>query len=158
MFRTLKSQGVALVLAIVAFACGTARADDEAVMAQGYCAQMENYINYLVEFTQTKCIPGKEPEGMSFIFISEKPVLSVPDSFKAWMIVVTAAFGNTFNANSMKTSFLVVTDMNTVAQKKGFKIPAKTARALQKKLKSDQISLEAYYAGIERDMVPYSVK
>jgi len=144
------------VLCIVA--SGEARADEQTVLAEGYCAEMEGDINALVDFTRTKCIPAKDPDGMSFIFVSEKPVLSVPAAFKGWVISVTAIFGDTFNKNNFKTSAILVTDIDHAADKKGFRIHSKTARTLQRQVKADQITLEQYYEGIKADLTPYTVQ
>jgi hypothetical protein len=53
---------------------------------------------------------------------------------------------------------LVITDVDTIRSRKGYRIPSVTARKLQRQIKSDQISLGQFYDGIRAAMVPFRIQ
>jgi hypothetical protein len=136
---------------------GAAFADDEADTALSYCADMQQKIDALVDYAKTTCIPAKGKTGMDFIFLSDQPVFSQEAAKKGWLIVVVAVAGDTFNKVPLKTEQLIVADQDMMKSRKAFKIPAGTARSLQKKVKAGQIGLDAMYSEIGNSMTPYSI-
>jgi hypothetical protein len=76
------------VLTAPGFANEAAFSSDQALIAMGLCEEMGHLVNVMVDYTKTKCVSSLSTTGTNFIFISEKPVLRVEASKKAWMIVV----------------------------------------------------------------------
>ena len=146
----------ATAVVLIVFVSPT-RADDESTLALGYCAEMENNINALVDYTTTKCLPVKGSAAPSFVFISSAPVFSVEASKKGWLVVVVAAFGNTFNAVSTKTDELIVSDATLMGARQAYRIPSAVARKLQRQVKAGEIDPEAMYQGILVAMEPYRI-
>src|SRR6266852_8129918 len=73
----------------------------EALQALGFCSEVQNYVNALVDFTNTKCLPGgaKKKGSFDLLMISEKPVFSVPAAKNAWLLVVVASVGKVSREN-----------------------------------------------------------
>ncbi len=64
---------------------------------QSICYEVQNYVNTLVDYTQTSCFPCSGKAGaLSFIVLSSQSVFSVKESKKAWLLVV-GSFGKTLN-------------------------------------------------------------
>ena len=129
-----------------------ATADDQATLAQGYCYEMQNLINVLVDFTETKCIPGGGDVGMSFIFVSSEPVFSVPAAKKAWLTSVVGMFGKTFNTNSMESDQVIFTDTILLTRREAYWMPAPKAKQLQHQVKNNQIDIETMYQRISESL------
>lgn len=120
---------------------------DDALIAMGYCKQIEGYVNALVDYTLTTCLPSQGDRGKSFIFISSKPVLSVEASKKAWMIGIVGAFGKTFNERpSYKTDTIYFSDVNNAKNRKYKSLDAAIGKDLQKKAYDGQITLETMWS------------
>lgn len=131
---------------------------DDAGIALAHCSAMERMINGLVDYTKTRCLPGTAKKGMTFIFISSEPVFSDSAALKAWAMVVIGAFGNQFNGTSYLTDSLILSDMRSMQQRTGYKIPADTAKSLQRRIKADQLTLEEFYAGIGASMKRFTIE
>ena len=143
---------------ILAASPNPAAADNQATLAQGYCYEMQNLINVLVDFTDTKCLPGSDEIGMSFIFVSSEPVFSVPAAKKEWLLSVVGIFGQTFNKNSMESEQVIFTDNILLTRREAYLMPAPTARQLQHQIKNNQIDLETMYQrvleALQKQVIP----
>lgn len=132
--------------------------DDSATIAMGYCYEMSNNINGLVDFTETKCIPSQDNKGVSFIFISSKPIFSADKAKKSWLLTIAGAVGYTLNQHpKYKTDKIIVTDTNIIKERKGYSISSNIVKDLQNRIKSDKINIETMYKSINNNLKPYTV-
>ena len=146
-----------LVLLASAMMFRPAIADAQALEAIRICNKMERQINLLIEYTKTLCVPAQGRNGVSFIFISQEPVFSSEASKKYWLLVVAATFGATFNANTMKSDEVAFADSSMMKNRLAFRMPAKTARTLQRRVKNYEITLDSMYEQITAAMKLYSI-
>ena len=146
-----------LVLLASAMMFRPAIADAQASEAIRICNKMERQIDLLVEYTKTLCLPAQGRNGVSFIFVSQEPVFSSEASKKGWLVVVVAAFGATFNANAMKSDEVIFSDVSMMKSRSAFRMPAKTARTLQRRVKNGEITIDSMYERITAAMEPYSI-
>ncbi len=150
---------LAILLPIAtAFADSEKASKDDALIAMGLCSEMERLINTLVDYTSTKCIPALDKNGTNFIFVSEKPVFSVPASEKAWALVVAAAVGKTMNYNSSyKSNEVFVADAGMAKDKKFYKFDTDLAKSLQRKVYSGEVSPDVMWIQLKAALTPYTV-
>jgi hypothetical protein len=131
---------------------------DEALEAAGLCHKIENFMNALVDYTNTKCLPAADRGALSFILISEKSIFSVEASKKAWLIVTVGAVGKVMNTHkSIKSSDVFVSDLNMMKDRKSYKYPTALAKSLQRQAETDQIGIEDLYKQLHKALVPYIV-
>ena len=153
MRRLLATAGI-----LACMAPSLARADLDADLAISYCTQTQDQINLLVDYTLTKCLPGKDPGGMSFIYISTKPIFEVEAAKKAWLLVVVASFGLKFNSVAMPSDSPIVSDVSLMKNRMAYRIPSALARKLQRQVHDGEIGLDEMYRQIVAGMSTYSVQ
>lgn len=121
---------------------------------QSICYEVQNYVNALVDFTKSTCVPSGGKEGaLSFIIISSEPVLSVEAAKKAWLLVVVGSLGKTLNDQpSLKVDELWLSDTNHMKNRIAFVLQADIAKSLQKKAYNGQIELDEMYAKIQKNL------
>jgi hypothetical protein len=127
----------------------TCIAADNSEKAKAMCYDIENYINALVEFTITKCLPigGAENVPVSVILVSEKHVLENDLQKKGWLLTSVGAVGLIFNRNNMEGDQIGFMEFKP-ENKNGLLFPITKAKKLQADIKSDKITLEEMWAGI----------
>lgn len=119
------------------------------------CWDIQNYINILVDYTTTKCIPSRaeKKDVVSFILISEKPVFSSEDAKKAWLLVVVGAVGKVMNDRpNIEGDEVIVSDVNLTRQYRYYSFPVNLAKNLQGQLYRNEISLDRCYTDLTRKM------
>lgn len=126
---------------------------------QSVCYEVENAVNALVDYTQTKCLPtGGKAGALSFIVISSEPVFSVEASKKAWVLVAVASIGKTMNNQpSVKVDELWLSDVNQMKGRVAHVIPMSLAKSLQRQAYDGQIDLDGMYAAIKKNLVQKTV-
>jgi hypothetical protein len=130
-----------------------ARESDESLIAIGLCSLMESYINTLVDYTTTKCVPLKEAGGLGFIFISSKPVFSSEAAKKAWMLTIAGAFGLELNARpNQKIGNIYLTDVDRAKKLQYQVLKGASAKALQRQVKLGQISLDTMWSRLSASL------
>lgn len=135
---------------------GLAATDDDALIAMGLCEDMDQNINTVADFTETKCIPALDDRGNNFIFISSNPVFTVESSEEAWALVVIAAFGHEFNNKSnYEVRNIYLSDVNMAKTLNYFVLSGELAKQLQSQVYNGQIEPEAAWATIVSSMQPY---
>jgi hypothetical protein len=128
---------------------------------EALCYQIQNSVNALADFTDTRCFPsaGNTPKSLSFIILSSKPVFSVEASKKAWVLVAVAASGDSLNKqSSIKADELWLSDTNLLKGHIAYVIPASLAKSLQRRVKNGQINIETMYSEINRNLVRKTVQ
>src|SRR5579864_7324683 len=147
-------------IAIVAFAVSictlvtgsfsrAAVSDQEALVAMGLCSEMEGYVNSLVDFSTTKCIPEFDKLGVNFIFVTEKPLFSVESAKKAWLITVVGAYGKTLSERgNYKVDSLYLADAEMAKVVSYQTMKGSVAKELSRKVRAGEIDLNAMYARI----------
>src|SRR3990167_1748830 len=142
-----KGKGCLIVIAVVlilgafsVFAIHQAYSDGETISAsvqsiekgQSICYEIQNYVNALMDNTQTSCLPSGGKEGaLSFIVISSEPIFSIESAKKAWLLVVVGAFGKTLNDQpSIKVDELWLSDINQMKERVAFVLRANLAKSL----------------------------
>lgn len=126
---------------------------------QSVCYEVQNAVNGLVDFTETKCLPsGGEAGALSFIVISSEPVFSIEASRKAWILVAIASIGKTLNDQpSLKVDELWLSDVNQMKDRVAYVMPVSLAKSLQRKIYNGQIDLDGMYAEIKKNLVRKTV-
>ena len=130
-------------------------ANDEVLKSKGLCYTIENYINGLVDYTTTKCLPGtgSQKGTIGFILISSKPIFSVEASKKAWLIGVVGAVGKVMRDNpNIKVGEVYVSDTNLMKNRRAYIFPGELAKTLQLKAFDGEINLEHLYLQLNRAM------
>lgn len=129
---------------------------DQALIAMGLCEDMAVKINSIVDYTSTKCIPAFSNKGTDFIFVSKKPVFSVSESKKAWIIVVVASVGKTLNDKpSYSADEVLFADSSMVPSMKYYAIPAILAKSLQRDVFIGRITLNDMWERIAAALKPF---
>jgi hypothetical protein len=119
-------------------------------------------INTMVEFTKTVCaaVASEDPKKYSFILASEKPVFSNEKTKKAWVLMAAVSAGYSLNEHSkIQAKEIILADASTMTFHKGYALPATTAKEIQSKIKSEELTLDQAYAKAlagmtEKDMLP----
>jgi hypothetical protein len=122
---------------------------------QAICYEVQNTVNALVNYTETKCIPvAKETEAISFIVISSEPVFSRETSKKAWVLVVVASIGKSLNQRPrVKTNELWLSDINQMKSRVSYAIPVSVAKTLQRQIVNDKLDLDEMYSIIKKRLI-----
>jgi hypothetical protein len=113
---------------------------------------VQSYVNMLVDYTKTACVPtDTTSDTFTFLVRSSKPIFSVKDEKKAWLIAVVLSIGNTMNGEpDVKASELYVADAD-MKTNVAYVLPIDLAKSLQ----SDEgkLKLGAMYEKIEKSLV-----
>lgn len=128
---------------------------------QAMCYQIEKTINALVDYTQTSCLPtrGNLPGNYSFIVLSSQPIFSVEPSKKAWLLAAVAAVGEAMNKNaSVKADEVWLSDGNLMKNRIAHVMSADTSKSLQRRIKADQITLDAMYSEISKNLTRKTIE
>jgi hypothetical protein len=133
----------------------------EADRAVAACADIEGMIDGLVDYTDTKCLPAAAAAsaGASFIIISEQPVFSVDASKKGWLLASLGAVGFVLNEErpSFKADEVIFSDVQRMKERTGYVIKVSVLKSLQRKVKADELSLEAAYTEMLSGMRPMTL-
>jgi hypothetical protein len=134
---------------------GTTKAAAQPIeKGQSICYEIQNYVNALVDYTRTSCVPAAGEGALSFIVISSEPVFSVEASKKAWLLVVVAAVGKLMNDQpAVKIDKLFVSDANLMKGRVAYSFPATLTRSLQSKVFNGEMQVETMYAQIGKNLV-----
>jgi hypothetical protein len=124
------------------------------VSPQAICDGVQGYVNMLVDYTKTTCIPADASDDTSnFLVLSSEPIFSVKDSKKAWLVAVVLSIGKAMNDQpDVKAGELYVADANLKTNVTYF-LPVDLAKSLQKEVSAGQMKLEAMYEEIQRNLV-----
>jgi len=119
---------------------------------QAICYEVQNIVNALVDYTETKCLPvAKEAEAISFIVISSQPVFSREASKKAWVLVVVASIGKALNQRpGVKTNELWLSDINRMKGRVAYGMPVTVAKTLQRRIVNNKLNLDQMYSIIKK--------
>jgi hypothetical protein len=131
---------------------------DEALEASGLCYKIQNFINALANYTDTLCIPALGQQGVTFLLLSKKPILSVEASKKAWLIVTVGAVGKVMTMHhTIKASEVYVSDMNLMKNRQGFKYPVDLAKRLQRQAAEERLELDELYDQLNTALAPADI-
>ena len=124
------------------------------VNPQAICDGVQGYVNMLVDYTKTTCIPADASDDtFNFLVLSSEPIFSVKDSKKAWLVAVVLSIGKAMNDQpDVKAGELYVADANLKTNVAYF-LPVDLAKSLQKEVSAGQMKLEAMYEEIQRNLV-----
>jgi hypothetical protein len=88
------------------------------------CYRIEDFVNALVDYTTTQCIPAPEDQKkdlVSFILVSGKPIFNLEAAKKGWLVAVVAAVGKVMRDNpKLPAGKVIVTDTSLLKQRRGF--------------------------------------
>ena len=144
-----------LLLCLMMLPCVESIADDEAVHARSLCAEIERYVDGVVDYTDTTCLPspGGKEHTLAFIILAQQPIFSVEASKKAWLMVVVGAIGKVVaNHKPYDVSEMYVGDVNLVKNRKAFWLPGSVTKGPLKNVQDGLITLDEFYAHIQREM------
>ena len=124
------------------------------VNPQAICDGVQGYVNMLVDYTKTTCIPADASDDtFNFLVLSSEPIFSVKDSKKAWLVAVILSIGKAMNDQpDVKAGELYVADANLKTNVAYF-LPVELAKSLQKAVSAGQMKLGAMYEEIQRNLV-----
>jgi hypothetical protein len=126
---------------------------------QAICHEVQNYVNMLVDYTQTACIPASANGGsLSVAVLSSEPIFSVEASKKPWLLAVVLSLGKAMNDQpSANAGELYVAEASTKEQI-AYSLPIAVAKSVQKRVSSGQMQLGAMYKEIEKNLVQKSIQ
>jgi len=116
------------------------------------CYSIQNTINAIMgEHTHTACVPVSSRvagDGLALGVIASKPVFFAEATKKAWLIVAALGTGHVLNTEGPGASVDVImfADSALVAHGYGYFVPASVVKSLQRRVKADQITLDAAYS------------
>jgi hypothetical protein len=124
------------------------------VNPQAICDGVQGYVNMLVDYTKTTCIPADvSDDTLTFLVLSSEPIFSVKGSKKAWLVAVVLSVGKAMNdLPDVKAGELYVADANMETDVAYF-LPIDLAKSLQKEVSAGQMKLEAMYEEIKKPLV-----
>jgi hypothetical protein len=124
------------------------------VSQQAICDAVQSYVNMLVDYTRTACVPtDTSSDTFTFLVRSSKPIFSVKDKKKAWLIAVVLSLGNAMNSQpDAKAGDLYVADADMEINV-AYVLPIDLAKSLQKEVSAGQPKLGAMYEKIEKSLV-----
>jgi hypothetical protein len=129
---------------------------DEIDRAVAICVEIEGPIDALADFTDTKCLPAgvAAPGGANFFLLSEKPVFSVEASKKAWILTCMGAVGFVLNDKrpTFKADEVVLSDVERMKSRTGYMVKATVLKSLQRRVKNDELDLDAAYAELLKNL------
>jgi hypothetical protein len=104
------------------------------VNRQAICDEVQGYVNMLVDYTKTTCIPaGASADEFTFLVLSSEPIFSIKDSKKAWLVAVVLSIGKAMNDQpDVKAGELYVAEANLKTNVAYF-LPIDLAKSLQKR-------------------------
>jgi hypothetical protein len=114
-------------------------------------SEMQDIVNTLVDYTSTTFIPaaGTKSGTYSFIALSEEAIFELPDAKRGWLVVAVAAAGQVLREHGdIQADQIVVSDSSLMGQRRAYAIDAATAKSLQRRVSSGEITLEKMYADI----------
>lgn len=148
-----------VILAILTLgvpSASNAASNNDALVALGLCKDMEQQVDAIVDYTQTKCIPALSDHGNNFIFVSSKPVFSVEAAEKAWILIVTSAYGHEFNKMSdYRVGNVYLADTTMVPALRYYVLSGELAKKLQKEMYEGQVTPATAWDRIVASMKPY---
>ena len=117
--------------------------------AEGLCYRIEGFVNALVDYTTTQCIPTPEDQKkdlVSFILVSGKPIFHVEAAKKGWLVGVVAAVGKVMRDNpKLPAGKVIVTDTSLLKQRIGFWFEGELTKSLQKRAYDGTINVDELY-------------
>lgn len=147
-----------VVLGTIRFAVAEAQTAD---IGRALCYDIEKTINALATFTTTSCFPakGKAAGAVSLLILSDQPVFDDAKARKGWLLIAVAAVGSSLNDRpEVRADEVLFSDAVRTQSRIGYVLQAATAKMLQRKVKSEQIGIDAMYAAIERELVRREVR
>jgi hypothetical protein len=123
------------------------------VSQQAICDGVQSYVNMLVDYTKTTCVPADaSSDTFTFLVLSSEPIFSVKDSKEAWLIAVVLSLGNAMNGHTdVKAGELYVADANMTTDGV-YSLPIDLAKTLQKEVASGRLKLGAMYEKIQKNL------
>jgi hypothetical protein len=124
------------------------------VNPQAICDGVQGYVNMLVDYTKTTCIPADvSDDTFTLLVLASEPIFSVKDSKKAWLVAVVLSVGKAMNDQpDVKAGELYVADANMETDVAYF-LPIELAKSLQKEVSAGQRKLQAMYEEIKKHLV-----
>ena len=141
-------------------AAASPKPDLDALVGKGLAYQIEKYVNGMVDYTTTTCIPAAgRPGAFSLIIISSRPIFDVEAAKKAWLVAVGGAVGKTLHDNATaKVDQVIVSDAALMKERRAFTIDASLLRSLQEPVKSEKIDLDQMYSQMLHGLSAYVIK
>ena len=124
------------------------------VSQQVICDGVQSYVNMLVDYTKTTCVPTDgSSDTFTFLVQSSEPIFSVKEEKKAWLIAVVLSLGNAMNGHpELEGGELYVADAN-VTTDGAYSLPIDLAKSLQKEVSAGQLKLGAMYEKIQKSLL-----
>ena len=132
-------------------------ADAEFYQARGVAVEMQDKIKVLADFTDTGVFPSRGTNGgWSFVILTEQPVFEVPESKKAWLLIVVAEVGSEFNNHPQyRGDSLCLSDFENAKRGQCWTITISNACSLQRSVYLGEIHVDEMYSSILADLSPY---
>ena len=115
---------------------------------------MQSYVNMLVDYTKTGCVPmHTSSDVFTFLVQSSEPIFSNKEEKKAWLIAVVLSIGNAMNGQpDVKAGelYMADADMKTNA---AYVLPIDRAKSLQSDVAAGKLKLGAMYEAIQKNLI-----
>lgn len=126
--------------------------------AEALASRIKDYMNTLVDFTQTMCLGIEEQEAISFIVVAEKKVFQVEAAKKPYLLGLAGVVGGILNKEpKVKVGKVYVSDSNLMAQHRSYVFDAAVAKDLQARVKADKLDLDDMYSELLKSMKEYAI-
>jgi hypothetical protein len=124
------------------------------VSQQAICDAVQSYLNMLVDYTKTGCVPtDTSSDTFTFLVRSSEPIFSNKEEKKAWLIAVVLSLGNAMNGEpDAKAGELYVADVD-MKTNAAYVLPIDLAKSLQSDVAAGKLKLGAMYEKIEKRLV-----
>jgi hypothetical protein len=120
------------------------------------CFEIERSLQALVPYTVTRCMPSQDANGLSFMVSSVKPIFAIHGAKKAWLTGIVSVMGKALNDHQgLVVDHIWVSDGRLLAKQQAFTFRGTVAKELQRKVQSEEISLEALYRAVSGALHPY---
>jgi hypothetical protein len=145
---------VLLVLLLVAMPRG-ATAVELPEPERGLCREIVATVNAVADFTETLCLPSRDPEGISLVLISSQPVFAIEAAKRAWLMTSVGTVASVLAEAGTKTHLLILTDAEASRDGRFFAIAPPVAQDLLRQARAGALGPEQYYERIVAAMRRY---
>jgi hypothetical protein len=119
------------------------------------CRDIAATVNAVADFTETLCLPSRDPEGMSLVLISSQPVFAIEKAKRAWLITSVGTVASVLKDADTRTHLLILTDAEASRAGRVFSIAPPVALDLSRQAREGRLSPEQFYDGIIAAMRHY---
>jgi len=145
---------VLLVLSLAAMP-RSAAALEPSQPGRGLCREIIATVNEVADFTETLCLPSRDPEGISVVLISSLPVFAIESAKRAWLVTSVGAFASVLAEGDTKAHLLILTDAEASREGRFFSIATPVARHLLRQAREGALDSDQYYDRILSAMRHY---